>query len=39
MIELIKWCFRDGDSGFATVIVLVVIFWGIIRIIEAIKEK
>ena len=38
-VELIKWCFRDENSGLATVIVLIVIFAGIIGIIRAFKEK
>ena len=37
MIDLIKWCFRDGGSGFCTIIVIAIIFGGIVEIIKAFK--
>ena len=37
MIDLIKWCFRDGGSGIYTIIVLMIIFGGIVEIIKAFK--
>jgi hypothetical protein len=39
MIEFIKWCFRDANAGFMTLIVIGCIFSGIIGIIKAIKKK
>jgi hypothetical protein len=36
-MELIKFCFKDEDSGVGTIIVLGIIFWGIVSIIKAIK--
>ncbi len=37
MLELVKWCFKDANSGFATIVVLVVVFGGIVKIIKSIK--
>lgn len=38
MGDFIKWCFRDENAGAATIVVLLVVFYGIVRIIRAIKE-
>lgn len=35
--EFIQWCFKDQNSGIATIIVLGVIFGGLVSIIKAIK--
>lgn len=39
IIEFVKWCFKDAQSGFATIIVLVILYNGTIGIINAIKGK
>lgn len=36
-MELIKFCFKDENSGCATIIVLAIMVWGIVSIIKAIK--
>lgn len=38
MEEFIKWCFRDENSGFTTLIVIWALSVGISRIIKAIKK-
>jgi|GEM_PF-5508009 len=38
VIELIKWCFKDTNSSVCTIIVIAVIFGGIAKIIEDIKN-
>ncbi len=37
MLEFLQFCFKDNNSGACTVIVLIVIFYGITEIINAIK--
>jgi hypothetical protein len=37
VVDLIKWCFHDSNSGIYTIIVLMVIFGGIVEIIKAFK--
>jgi hypothetical protein len=39
MIEFIKWCFKDSNSSFMTLIVIGAFFSGVIGIIKAIKKK
>lgn len=39
MIEFIQWCFRNESSGSATILVMLVIIYGIKEIIYAIKGK
>lgn len=36
-VEFLKWCFKDSNSGVATIIVLGIIYQGTIGIIRAIK--
>lgn len=38
IVEFIKWCFKDSNSGFGTIIVLGIIYQGTIGIIHAIKS-
>ena len=37
MMELIKFCFKNDNSGAATILVLAIVVWGIVSIIKAIK--
>lgn len=37
IVDFVKWCFRDDNSGMVTIIVLGIIFQGTIGIILAIK--
>lgn len=37
VIEFIKWCFKDAQSGLATIIVLAILYNGTIGIINAIN--
>lgn len=37
IVEFVKWCFKDANSGFATIIVLGILYQGTIRIIHTIK--
>ena len=37
LFEFMKWCFKDTQSGFATIIVIYLMYTGIIGIIHAIK--
>lgn len=39
MVDFIKWCFRDEDSGVATVVVIVILSSSIAAIIRAFKNK
>ena len=38
LVDLIKWCFRDGDSGICTAIVIVIIFSGIAQVIRSFRK-
>jgi len=37
MIDFIKWCFKDENSGGATVLVLILVGYFVIRVIKVIK--
>lgn len=36
-MEFIKWCFKNENSGGATVLVLILVGYFVIRVINAIK--
>jgi len=39
MLEFIKWCFRDENSGFTTIIVIWAVCLGTAEIIQSFKNK
>jgi len=39
MIEFIKWCFKSEDSGVATILILILFGYFVIRVIKIIKGE
>jgi len=37
MIDFIKWCFKDENSGATTIFVMILVGYFIIKVIKAIK--
>jgi len=37
MVEFIQWCFKDNNSGAATILIIILLGVFIIRVIKAIK--
>lgn len=37
MFDFIKWCFKNEDSGAATILVLILCGYFVIRVIKAIR--
>ncbi len=37
--EFVQWCFKDENSGAATILVLVLFGYFVIRVIKVIKGK
>lgn len=37
MIEFLKWCFKNENSGAATILVLILVGYFVIRVIKVVK--
>ena len=38
MLDILKFCFKDDQTSFNTIVVLLILFWGIKSIVKEIKK-